>query len=372
MKRIYLFGNGLSLAFNRGYYVLPALTGRVRDRLSTMVTADRQPLLNHLEEIGEALRPDVAPAQRESFEEIAGPVDRLANALSEIGPLVRVATDEQRRALQDLRRKLRALYKRVVGSVLESVVDHPPGELGWDPVNEVADHLVVRAIDQGELDVFCLNYDALLDSALLQARDGEHAGRFGLMDEFQGYDEQLIQVYTTNQGLVDIEALSWRWGGYAPEHPPLRLHHLHGAGPWMRLNNEVYKGRSLEEMRNAGVFSAWAEGIEGGEEEGQVEPVVILGDQKGPSVQRSPFNQTYEAFATAVSSADEIVLGGFAFLDEPLNRTIAAYRRPGSRIIVVNPREGIDAVARQALELREDDPLVIVQQHLPDGLQAIG
>jgi hypothetical protein len=250
-------------------------------------------------------------------------------------------------------------------------MDHLAGEGGWEAVNQVADHLVQQAIDQDRLDVFCLNYDVLLDSAFLEARNGEHAGRFSLIDEFQGYGEQWIQVETTHDGLVEIEAIPWRWGGYTLEGPVLRLHHLHGAGTWMRADGEIVKARRLDEIRGAGLFSAWAEGIEGHEGHGAVEPVVILGDQKGPAVQRNPFNQTYEAFAAATSSAEEIVLAGFSFLDEPLNRTIAAYRQPESRIIVVNPNEEIGRTVRQALDLRKEDRLHIVNEPLPDGLLAL-
>jgi hypothetical protein len=371
-RRVYLFGNGLSLAFNREHYNLAAITRKVRDRLAGMTTADAEPLLDQLERIGAALRPDLAAAPRENFEEIAGPVDRLANALSDFGPLTQVASREQRPVLRELGRTLRALYMRVVGAVLECVMAHPPGDSGWGAVNQVADHLVERAIDQGELDVFCLNYDAILDSALLEARDSEYSGLFMLIDEFQGYDEQWVQVETTDEGLIEIGAMPWRWGGYTPEGALLRLHHLHGAGTWMWAEGQVVKARSLEDIRSAGLFSAWAEGIEGQGEEGQVEPVVILGDQKGPSVARNPFNQTYEAFAAAVSSAEEIVLAGFSFLDEPLNRTMAAYEQPGSRIIAVNPNEKIGQTARQALGLRKEDRLVVINEPLPDGLTALG
>lgn len=141
-------------------------------------------------------------------------------------------------------------------------MDHPPDDGGWNAVNQIGDHLVGRAIEQGELDVFCLNYDALLDSALLQAGQGEHYGRFSLMDEYQGYGERSVQVFTANRGLGEIEALPWRWGRYTPDGAPLRLHHLHGAGTWMRADGEILKARSLEEIRDAGLFAAWAEGTE--------------------------------------------------------------------------------------------------------------
>jgi hypothetical protein len=135
----------------------------------------------------------------------------------------------------------------------------------------------------------------------------------------------------------------------------------------MRFQGRIWKAEHIGEIRDAGLFTAWAEGMEGRGEPGEVEPVVLLGDQKGTSVDRSPFNETYEAFISAVSRADEIVLAGFSFADLPLNRTIATYRPPGSRIVVVNPHEDIDAVARRALALRREDPLVVVHEPLPAG-----
>lgn len=367
MRSVYLFGNGLSLAFNSHHYRLADITSRVRERLAGTTMGDGESLLGHLEQIAKSLRSDLAEEEWESFEEIAGPVDRLANTLSEFGPLTQVARGDQLRALRELERSLRSLYKRVVGATLESVMDHPPGDGGWGAVNTVADHLVRRAMRQGRLDVFCLNYDALLDSALLDARDSDPAGSFGLVDEFQGFDTQWVQVLAADSQIIEIKALPWRWGGYTPsDGVPLRLHHLHGAGTWMRVGDDVLKARHLDDIREAGLFSAWVEG-----REGQVEPAVILGDQKWPSVQRNPFNLTYEAFATAVSSADEIVLAGFSFHDKPLNRTIAAYKQSESRIVVVNPHEEIEEIARRALRLSGGDQLAVIHEPLPVGLTAL-
>jgi hypothetical protein len=57
MRRVYLFGNGLSLAFNNECYSLLSITGGVRDRLAGMITIDGEQLLDRLNRIGEALRP---------------------------------------------------------------------------------------------------------------------------------------------------------------------------------------------------------------------------------------------------------------------------------------------------------------------------
>jgi hypothetical protein len=168
MRRTVLIGNGLSLAHNREHYSLVNLTERVRMRLAGMTTGTGT-LLDDLDEIRASLRPDFVPRTGESFEDVAGPVDRLANTLSEFGPLGRVATPEQRLVLQDLEVALRALYTRVVGAVLEEVVAHPTTDAGWDAVNQVGLRLAELTLEQGGMDVFCLNYDALLDAALINA-----------------------------------------------------------------------------------------------------------------------------------------------------------------------------------------------------------
>ena len=370
MRRTYLIGNGLSLAFNFDHYNLMSLTDRVKDRLAGMST-DAGPLIEQLDEIGASLRPDLVPASQQSFEDIAGPVDRLANTLAEFGPLDRVASDDERIVLRNLRRKLRALYTRVVGAVLEEAVQHPTTSTGWTGVNEVAEHLAEVALRQGDLDVFCLNYDALLDSGLIQTTNGAYWNRVALSDEFRGWPVYGVPIFTKDRHIISVQALGWRGGPFSPGLANLRLHHLHGAGTWMRFEGQVRKAKSLDQLRQLGLFTAWAEGIERPGEVGAVEPVVLLGDQKGASVARPPFNENYEAFATAVSGADEIVLAGFSFMDRPLSRTISTYRQVHARIIVVNPSTDIETRAREALGLKDSDPIDVVGQPLPEGFRAL-
>jgi hypothetical protein len=46
---------------------------------------------------------------------------------------------------------------------------HPTTEAGRAPVNEMAEIVISVACQQGSLDLFIRNYDAILDSALLIA-----------------------------------------------------------------------------------------------------------------------------------------------------------------------------------------------------------
>jgi hypothetical protein len=365
--RTFLFGNGLSLAFNFDHYLLQNLTERVRERLKGMADGD-QTLLAQLDGIAEALRQDAPQrAQVASFEELAGPVDRLANTLSAFGPLHRVATPDQREVLGQLNFTLRTLYTRVVGSVLAEVAQHPPAGWGWARMKRVADALVEIARAQRTVDVFCLNYDALLDAAAIGACEGPPRRAF-LSDEFRGDDVRRVPVYTPDGNLAEVVALRWRSGApYNPPGPHLRLHHLHGAATWMAFGNDVWKAKKLDRLRECQLFDAWAGGLERPGEVGAVEPVVLLGDQKERFVRRSPFAENYEAFASAVSEADEIVLAGYSFMDVPINRTIAARRSPEARVVIVNPSRNIEARARTALAIPEG-VITVIAEPLPNGL----
>jgi hypothetical protein len=325
-------------------------------------------LLDGVDELVAALRTDSSAAG--GFEELAGPLDRLANTLGQVSLLLQLATSEQRETLTELAANLRGLYKRVVGVVLENVMDHAGQEGSKENVYAVAEHLVRETVRQGDLDVFVLNYDALLDSALLEQVSPTPSRRdFDLSDEFLGYDFVDLKVIAESGEFATISCMQWRNIGYFPPRPHLRLHHLHGAGTWMRYKGNVYKARHVSWMREHGIFTAWAEGIEGASDD-DIEPVVLLGDQKEAHVLRPPFIESYEALAHAVRGANEIVLAGVSLQDVPLNRTIARNRDADSKVIVLNPDPGIEQTARAALGPFDQGQLEVRSAYLPYGLPA--
>ena len=103
-RRLYLFGNGLSVAFNPEHYRLEDLTRSVRDRLSELRTAGGEPLLVQVDGIVEAIATDRErnmPA--DSFETLAGPIDRLATMFQQVGPLAALLKrEEDAAALQNV------------------------------------------------------------------------------------------------------------------------------------------------------------------------------------------------------------------------------------------------------------------------------
>lgn len=365
--RVFLFGNGLSVAFNPEHYSLPVLTAAVRERLTTLTEPDGTTLLDRVNTIVEAIASDEQKAAGPgSFEALAGPIDRLATMFTELVGIAGLVTDPAQEAtLHDLGAGMHTLHRRVVGAVLDCVMTHPTTDAGWDPVNEMAEFVISVARKQGALDVFILNYDAILDSALLIA----NAPGVAILDEFRGYGERNIPMQTPDDGEGLIAALPWRAGAYYPEETLVRRHHLHGAGNWLGYRGNVYKARDLEELRRYEVFRAWAEGVAPVDADHLVEPVVLLGDQKENWAARWPFNEAYALLTAAVARSDEVVLAGYSFQDVPVNRVIAAALAPDAVVTVVNPEPNVERLAHRAMG--PGVAVRVIGDPLPAGLREI-
>jgi hypothetical protein len=284
---------------------------------------------------------------------LRGPIDDLATALSEVGPLQALVENNDERAVLDaMNRRLRRAYRQVVGAVLENVMARGDTERNWSYLYSIADHLRQEAHRQGFVDVFTLNYDALLEAALLHIQEQDYPRSFDLADEFDGRDLYTIPVLGSDGGVHDIYAFGWRGDVYGGGQLPLvRLHHLHGAGTWLRWQGDTFKARRLPDLRNWGLYTSWARGIEGREREsGWVSPMVLLGDQKERWVTTPPFTETYERLA-AVATATELVIAGYGFGDVPLNRALREYRAQGEAIVkVIHTGWGSEGKAREAFK----------------------
>lgn len=368
---VYLFGNGLARTFSEAHYNLPTITQAVQE-LASEVPLEGGTLLDALKKLAAANNPDqVSGLMLSDFEHIAGPIDRLAHSLSEVTMLVGLANTEAEKALiLALSDRLRSIYKRVVGAALVHVTQHSEATGNWAPINQVAEHLTEVVAVQHRLDVFTINYDALLDSALLQISSTHED--FKLADEFRGYSPDTIPVLMREVGLQNVPAFPWREDFYAPTQPLVRLHHLHGAATWLTYQGTVYKARSLEQIREGGLFTAWVYGVEGHGTAGQVEPTVILGDQKARAVKLDPFVETYQALVAAVQRSTCLVIAGYSFKDRPLNRVLRSFVRDDAQVVVIDPGPGVESAARAALGFHQNDGrLTIVPQGLPDGLREL-
>jgi hypothetical protein len=116
---IFVFGNGLSIGFDPRL-TATAITARVVTSLGSEDTA----VLRELAELGTPEDPDTVPVavDRGGFEQLAGPLDRLADALVAVQRLFAGPNTIPLLAkLRDAADGLRQHYIRIVSTVLREV-----------------------------------------------------------------------------------------------------------------------------------------------------------------------------------------------------------------------------------------------------------
>jgi hypothetical protein len=240
-----------------------------------------------------------SPDASASFESLAGPVDRMATALNAVQALLGQAVgSDVFSGLDEASAALRRLYFRLVGLVLDEIDSRCVGEWAtaverrekWDDLNRFVD-AVLRADHGGPAALFTLNYDSLLDSAMM-----ETAQRF-----YDGYPGLTLDVRLDARGLP-------------------ALYHLHGSVAWITRPDGVVVKRRLDYLRAIGHLAAWI----GGEPTTEL-PTVVLSDLKTPSTARHPFSLFYDELQRALGRVKTVVAGGVSFGDLPINRLIAAY-----------------------------------------------
>lgn len=209
---VFLFGNGLSIGVSPAFAV-PAMTHRLNANLDGS-------LRDALDELRAVATPDVVvPAETQfGFEQLAGPLDRVANAVQILRPFANNVDRED--CLYQSHAYLRERYLGLVGVVLADVAASARlgSTQGWNDLNEMAFGL--RALHAAHSTaLFTLSYDTLLDSALIETQSG------WFYDGFAG------GTYL-NQPLD-------RWLGTTS------LYHLHGSVLWYDDPGEgVRKARS--------------------------------------------------------------------------------------------------------------------------------
>lgn len=305
-KYAFLVGNGLSAAFD------PRLTSAaISERVFSRLSGGEQAYLRRLAELLRPETPDPAlDVARGDFEAVAGPVDRMADALlaldgllgglRETGPLTELAVASE---------ALRNLYRRIVGIVLLEIdaCCQVEGEVSeerreaWNRLNTFAAAIAAKA---GKCEpIYTTNYDSLLPSALLEKR-GE------VFDGFPG-------------GALDSTLRCW---GNKPA-----LYHLHGSIAWTTdLAGELGK-RDMATMRSERIVEQWAAG-----EALDLLPTVVLGDQKSQRTNRYPFVLFFDKFRVNLDSKDTLVAAGYSFGDRPVNAIVSSYLagNPDRRLVI--------------------------------------
>lgn len=73
-----------------------------------------------------------------------------------------------------------------------------------------------------------------------------------------------------------------------------------------------------------------------------------------------------------METSDKVIIAGYGFRDEPVNRAIRQGLTRNARVLVVNPEKEIEAGARAALDMKEMDPrLSTISKPLPGGLDLV-
>lgn len=325
MKQVYIFGNGLSIAFREDQFQLSALTKQVKQSLAALPGPRGSDTWSELEQLVKVLQPDGTYAPP-GFEGFAGPLERLASAVRHLGGLVGFGDPTEADALRRVGARATRLYQQVVGAVLLAVTENRPGN-DHSVLEATARHLVGR-ISAEPLEVFTLNYDAWLDHALLAMRDEckDTGDAFTLIDEFAGYELSTFKI-----GKADVRTFPWRGGPYESAGRLLRLHHLHGCASWIRSADGTRKA-TMEGLRASGLFQTWLRG-----DDSPFQSALVLGDSKERLVAREPFDETYTALRIALSNADRLVIAGYGFGDVPLNAAVAEALPQGAELVVINP-----------------------------------
>ncbi len=339
---IFVFGNGLSIGFDHRL-----TTAAITERVVASLGDEYSDVLHELAELGTPEDADTAPVDvsRGGFERLAGPVDRLADALVAMQRLFTgPSTGRLFAGLREASDALRQHYVRIVGTVLREVdaccvMEDADEErhASWREMNAFAAELVrLRAT------TFTLNYDSLLMSAMLEQE------RY-VYDGFRG-------------GSLNVPLDRWN---------EPTLYQLHGSVAWRREpDGLVYKPR-LQAVRQERLLEAWAAGTM---DRGL--PAVILGDLKTRYTEQYPFSLLYDELHRQLTTESLVVVGGYSFGDRPLNRALARFlsRDHQNQLLVWNPSGTRDVyLDRLRKQLLEDEDRIRAEQvsvgqvRLPDA-----
>ena len=335
MTCVALIGNGVSQGFAQELG-LARITTRVRDRLAP----DDVDLLD---DVSHLAAPDGFDGDAQAnFEALAGPIDRIADALGLLD-LLSAAQSKRFMGFRDAARELHRIYISIVGMVFEEIdeycVEEAAGAPGWEGMNALARDFRDLSEDQG-LAIYTLNYDSLLQSALLH-------------EDVAYYDG-----FRDVNGRINSPLDSWG--------NPLTMYQLHGSLSWVDFEDFGVTKVGHEDAREFWL-PTWAEGEN---EDGS--PVVVLSDIKGRVVQRYPFDLFYQEFMSDLKGAQAVAVAGYGFGDVPVNARLADYLAQGTdrAISVFSPHaeENVEAWTA-ALQTIHDtvtaDQLIPVNAVLP-------
>jgi SIR2-like domain len=321
---VVVLGNGLSVAANERLG-LEALTQSFLEARAS----DRDALDRLLAEV------DLGAVDPER--DFEGIVAGLESAEEVVRAFVQLATGVPHPDLQEaaaiLRDRgvtslIRRLYYAYCAEVLDAIGELTRGDLA-EPVVRFGDWLKAMYEVHGTASIFTLNYDLLLERALID--DNVLGLRNSVTDFFSGLPErsELLPLGIDGTGVRGLL--------YYPADPPVRpihLHHLHGCLTHFRdlSTNSVFKIAAAD-LRGHDIFDRLASA-----EESRYVPSVILGSRKVEKSREWPFSQAFVSLEAAARSAATVVIAGYSFRDAAVNALLHNLVVPEKRWIVIDHR----------------------------------
>lgn len=342
MNVVALVGNGCSITYNAAFKMAT---------LTELILRSLAPEAGQVGDVRAALQDLAQAANREEdariefFEDLFGPLDRLGRALESMGRLAGLlrADSNLGASLRSAFEMTQALRRATVGTALRVVADLSTGqgEVAFQPQVRLVERLVQEAGPAGAVNIFTLNYDALIDGAALKALDPKDISDMAL-----GFGEEGIEI------AADTWITAFRLREDDGFQRPTTIHHLHGSLQWVRRGDEFWKVADLDDLRNAQFWNAYTTG------HALVEPLVILTDQKTRAMEAEPFASAYADFRDSLRTADRVLIAGYGFGDVPVNRYLkSSLSKTTSPVVCIDvapdPAELVDRVAN-AIGLKRD------------------
>lgn len=321
MNIVAVLGNGVSITYNPDFALVP-LTNEILRRFAKQKIQAFE-VQRRLSQLARAARP-TDPDAPLLFEDLLGPFDRMADgidAMRRLAPYVPGGTSH-REELKSAARFGRRLFRRATGTALGVITEfsHNQGEVAWQRAGEVVNQLAVAAGHEGTVRIFTLNYDCLADSAALRLQDDLDSPVM-VSDMADGRSQHRLQILKAGSNRRVLANPLRDDEEYLHGDCSIVIYHLHGAIDWVRdANGQVWKVGSVQQLRRKNFWRLYSRGL------ASVSPVVVLTDQKSAILAKDPFAWAYRRLRNALRTQDQldaVLIAGYGFGDEPLNRVLA-------------------------------------------------
>ncbi len=308
MRRIVVVaGNGLSVAANHKLE-LSSLTEEILLRLQSRLSIGP--------EYADALR---AIAKRHTeffdtnFEELVGALHHQNATLATLDNLALVAKSGDL-DLRDAIAKTNSFVSRMsdIGiAVILQTIDELASEVS--PGNSVIGSFIGALMDTDfdKVDIANLNYDSILLTSLVATLKNQ------LLDMGDGRSSSVRKI---RLGKHNINAITLRKNWADVPARRFRLLHLHGSTLFWRDPGELetVKIRNSD-LRDHALFNRILRKTI------PLRPVVVLTNtsDKGQIIKEEPFRFAYQSFQKSLESANHLLIVGYSFRDNELNRKLA-------------------------------------------------